>query len=149
MTALPIQPFRRLASHCEKVEWLERLLGHCSFSESEQERPPPSFVVMIGEGNTGKSTALNEALQRFLDQDDELKRTIVIWNFGEIPQIATGRGTRPSLAPDFPLVIVNYIGRTTDMELTDLLNVLRRGSSDSGMVVAEFLQDGQQEQHLT
>ena len=58
-----------------------------------------TFLILVGEGNTGKSTALNFALAEY-ERSNEEHRPIVIWNACERPQfmklseLQTGLGVK-------------------------------------------------------
>jgi Cdc6-like AAA superfamily ATPase len=70
-----------IRNHKAKVDFIYRFLLNGS-SDSQDQDDTKYYLIIIGKGGTGKTTALNEAL----DKSNELDN-IHIWNEGEQPYL--------------------------------------------------------------
>ena len=69
---------RTIRNHKAKVDFIYRFL----LNSSSDSQDPKHYLIIIGKGGTGKTTTLNEAL----DKSNELDN-IHIWNEGEKPYL--------------------------------------------------------------
>jgi len=76
---------RTIRNHKAKVDFIYRFLLNGSSDSQDQNNSnhdPKYYLIIIGKGGTGKTTTLNEAL----DKSNELDN-IHIWNEGEKPYL--------------------------------------------------------------
>jgi hypothetical protein len=82
---------RTIRNHKAKVDFIYRFLLNGSSDSQDQNNSnhdPKYYLIIIGKGGTGKTTALNEAL----DKSNELDN-IHIWNEGEKPYLINFNST--------------------------------------------------------